>query len=95
MVLDFLGIPAAANAEEKAPARDLIYRGNELCRLDRIPLGDEAHPGPDLQPRGRHRRGGQRHERVHRLGIFPRQFAALRERRRARGRDVRVLRRPY
>src|ERR1700719_4049472 len=40
MVLDFLGIPAATNAEEKAPARDLIYRGNELCRLDGVTLHD-------------------------------------------------------
>ena len=38
----------AADTEEKAPTRDLINRGNQLCRLDRVALHDEAHAGGKL-----------------------------------------------
>ena len=51
-------------------------------------------PVPSFSARRHRGRRGQRHERVHHLIIFLRQLAALRERRLARDRDVRMLRRP-
>ena len=94
MVFHLLGVPADADAEQEAAARDLIDRGHQLRGLDRIALVDQADAGADLQCLRRHRRGGQRHERVHRVVVLLRQIAAARERRAARGGDVRVLRRP-
>ena len=78
----------------KRPARDLVETGDLLGRLDRIALHDQADARADLQPR--RRRGGsrQRHERVHHVVVLLRQIAALRKRRLARQRDVRVLRGP-
>jgi len=44
VVFHLLDVPPAADAENKAPARDLVERGNELRRLDRIALDREHTP---------------------------------------------------
>src|SRR5690348_1215242 len=64
VALDLVLVPAAADAEQKAAARDLVDRGDELGCLDRVALDDEAHAGRHLQAFGRHRRRGQSDERV-------------------------------
>jgi len=38
VVLDLLLVPAAADPEQEAPARDLVERGDELGGLDRVAL---------------------------------------------------------
>ncbi len=94
VIFHLVGIPAAADAEQKAPARDLVDRGDEFRCLDRVALLHQAHAGPELEPGCGDRGGSQRHERVHRVVIPLWQFSAARKRRFARGRDVRVLGRP-
>ena len=94
VALDLVLVPAAADAEQKPAARDLVDRGDELCGLDRVALDDEAHPGADLQGLRRHRRRGQGDERVHHVVVLLAEFAAAGRRRLARARDVRVLGRP-
>src|SRR5438105_14998006 len=49
VALDLVLVPAAADAEQKPAARDVVDRGDELRGLDRVALNDEAHPGADLQ----------------------------------------------
>jgi len=38
VVLHFIPVPAAADTEQKAAVRDLVERGDELRRLDRVAL---------------------------------------------------------
>jgi hypothetical protein len=94
VVLHLVLVPATADAEEEPPLRHLVERGGELGGLDRIALDDEADAGADLQCLGRGRRGGQDHERVHRVVIHFRHIAAAGEWRLAAQRDVRMLGRP-
>src|SRR5438445_4863286 len=95
VVLHLLGVPAAADAEEEATARQPVEGGDLLGRGDRVALDDEADAGAELQAPGRR---GRRHERdegvvgrpvVSREGAPARPGAAP-----ARG-DVRVLREPH
>src|SRR2546429_9540033 len=74
-----LGVPAGADAEEEAPARDLIEARDLLGGLDRIALDDETDAGGDLQRSRGRRGGGERHERVHHVVVLLRQVAALRK----------------
>ena len=94
MIFDLLGIPAAANAEQKAAVRDLVERGDELGSLNRVALDYQAHPGAELEALRDRRRDAQRHKRVHHLVITLRQFAAAWRRGSPRHRDVRMLRDP-
>jgi len=64
--------------KDKASARDLVERGNELCRLDRITRGYEADTCRELEPLGRGRRGAQCDERIHHIVILPLQLAPCR-----------------
>ena len=95
VIFNFVLVPAAADAKQKPPAGNLVDRSDELCRLDRVALDDEAHPGPNLQGLCRHRRCRQGHERVHHVVILLAELAASRRRRFAGAGDVRVLGRPY
>src|ERR1700757_1013617 len=79
VILDFLGVPAAANAKEEAPARNLIDRGNELCGLDRVALHDEAHARSGLQGLGHRCRRAEHAERIHDLAIGLGDLAAARK----------------
>ena len=92
VVFDLLLVPATADAEEEAPARDLIDRGDELGGLDRVALDHEADAGRDLEPLCGAGRGGQRHKRVHHVVIALRQLGI--GARPPRHRDMRVLGRP-
>ena len=94
MVGHFLGVPTGADAEQEPPAGNLVDRGHQLRGLDHVALRHQADPGAEPQPLGHHRRGGQRDERVHCLGVFARQLAAGRKGRSPRQRDMRMLWRP-
>ena len=94
MIGHLLGVPAGADAKQKAAPRDLVETGDLLGRLDRITLHDQADTRAHLQPRRSRSGRRQRHERVHHVVVLLRQIAALRKRRLARQRDVRVLRGP-
>jgi hypothetical protein len=48
VVFQLLGVPAAADPENEPPARDLIERGDELGRLDRVALDDRHTPVASL-----------------------------------------------
>jgi predicted kinase len=50
VIRDFLGVPAAADAEQGTRARDLIDGSDKLSRLDRVALDDEANAGINLEP---------------------------------------------
>ena len=78
----------------KPSAAHLIDRGDQLRRLDRIALDDQADAGGDLQPLGGGRGRGQGDERIHHVVVALRQFAAAGRRGAPRHRDVRVLRCP-
>ena len=49
VILDVLDVSAAADAEQKPLAGDLVDRGDELCHLDRVALNDEADAGCQLE----------------------------------------------
>jgi len=95
VALDLLTVPTAADTKQKPAARHLVDRGDELCRLDRVALHDQAHPGRELQGLCDDRRSAQHDKRVHDLVIGLGQFAATRKWGLARHRDVRMLRRPH
>src|SRR5438270_8133707 len=91
VVLHLLDIPAAADPEDEAAARQLIEAGDAFRRDDRIALGNECDAGAEHQLSGRRCGEGQRDERIMRMGVALRQFAAARERRLAADRDMGVL----
>ena len=79
MVLHLLGVPAAADAELEAAAREQIEARDLLGGRDRVPLDDEADAGADPEAlrgrRGRH----ERHERIEGVRVLLRQLAAAGE----------------
>src|SRR5437762_2025506 len=91
VIFHLLDIPAAADTEDKAPARQLIEAGDTFGGDGRVALGYEAIGGAEQQLFGRRRREGQRDERIVRMRIALRQFAAARKRALAAGRNVGVL----
>jgi hypothetical protein len=91
VVFHLLDVPAAADAELETPARQLVEAGDLLRGDDRVPLGNEADAGAEPQVFGDSRGKGQRDERVMRVRIALRQFAAARGRRAPADRDVGVL----
>ena len=94
MIGHLLGVPAGPDAKQKAPPGDLVETGDLLGGLDRIALHHQADTRAHLQPCGSRSGRSQGHERIHHIVILLRQIAALRKRRLARQRDVRVLRGP-
>lgn len=58
MIFDFPGIPATADAKEKA-----LDRSNQLCCLNGIALHDEAHARAELERLRNGRRGAEYDER--------------------------------
>jgi hypothetical protein len=87
-------VPAVADAEQEATARDLVDRSDLLGGLDRVALGDQADAGAEQQRLG-HRRGRpQHHERVHHVVVFLRQIPAAGKGRLARQRNVGMLGHP-
>ena len=91
VVLHLLDVPAAADGEDEAAARELVEAGDRFRGDDRVALRHQADAGAELERFGR--RGGerQRDERIVRVRIALRQLAAAGERRTAAGRDMRVL----
>src|SRR6266566_4841062 len=47
--LEFLFHPSAANPEHDAPAREYIHRRDFLCGVNRMPLRQDQHAGPELE----------------------------------------------
>src|SRR5206468_3025819 len=78
VVLHLFGVPAAADAEQKPAARDLIDRGDLLGGLDRVALNYQTDPGADLEPLCRRRGGGQRDKGIHHVVIALGEPAAAR-----------------
>jgi hypothetical protein len=91
VVLGLLDVPAVADTEVDAPARQLIERCDLLRRVDRVALGTEvdARAQPDARRHGR--RGGEGDDRIHRAPVLLRQVAGDGERRGACHRDVGVV----
>ena len=64
VVLHLLGVPAAADAEEEAAAREMIEAGDLLGERDRVALDHQADAGAEPQLRRDRRRHGERDERI-------------------------------
>ena len=64
VVLGLGPVPAEADAERDAPAREMVERGHLLGQDDRVVLGGEQDAGAEPDARRHGGRGGQRHERV-------------------------------
>src|SRR5262249_30096780 len=94
VVFHLLRVPAAADTGNEPPTRDLVKRGDELCRLDRVALDDQAHPGAELEPPGRGGGRAQRNKRIHHIVVLALEFAAAWHVETAVNRDVRVLGHP-
>jgi hypothetical protein len=87
-----LAVPAGADAEQEASARDVVERRHLLGESDRVALDDEADAGADQEPLGRRGGRSERDEGVEEAVIPARKlFAAGPRRAPARG-DVGVLR---
>ena len=95
VVLHLLGVPAAADPEEHATAREPVQRGHFLGRDDRVALDHEADAGAELEASRRGGGGHQGEERIVGRPVVARQLAAGRPRAPAARRDVRVLREPH
>jgi hypothetical protein len=94
VVFHFFCIPTTANAEEHAPARQVIEARDFLGQRDRITLDDEADAGAEPQLRGHRRRHGERDERIVTVPVLLGQRTAAGPRALAAGGDVRVLGNP-
>ena len=71
VVLDLVGVPAEADAEDEASARELVEGRDGLRGDDRLALRDEADAGAEQHALGRPCRGhGQRDERVERALVL-------------------------
>ena len=95
MIFHFFGIPAAADAEQKAALRYLVQRSNKLGGLDRVPLDNEADGRAQLEAGGDRRGRAERDERVHHVKVLlgQRRFT-LRVGKPAGDRNVRMFRDP-
>ena len=91
VIFHLLGIPAAADAEHKSPARQLVQARHAFGGDDRIALRHQADAGAELERFGRRGGEGQRDERVVGVAIAFRKLAAARKGRAAAGGDVGVL----
>ena len=86
-----LPVPAAAYAEQQAPAGEVVERRRFLGQHDGVALDDEADGRADPDGGGRARRRHQRHERVGHVVVGLRQGIAARIGRLAARRNMRVL----
>src|SRR5205814_2813005 len=74
VVFHLLGVPAAADAEEEAPAREEVEARDLLGQGDRIVLDDQADARADLERAGYRGRGGERDEGVERVRVLAREL---------------------
>jgi hypothetical protein len=95
VIFHFFGIPAAADAEQKAALRHLVQRSDKLGGLNRVALDNEADGCAQLEVGGDGRRRAKRDERVHHVKVLlgQRRFA-LRVGKPAGDRNVRMFRHP-
>ena len=91
VVFHLLDIPAAADAKDKPPTRQLVEASDAFRGDDRVALGNEADAGAKDQLFRRRRGKAERDKRVMGMRIALRQFAAGAKRRLAAGWDMRVL----
>ena len=91
VVAHLLEVPAGADAELEAPAREVVERGGLVGQRDRVALDDQRDAGADAQALGGGRDRAERDERVERVRVLARQLVAARPRALAAGGDVRVL----
>ena len=91
VVLHLLAVPAGADPEQEAAARERIEARHLLRQDDGVALDDETDAGAHLEPLGRGRGRHQRHERVEGVPVVLGQRRAAGPGRLAAGRDVRVL----
>jgi hypothetical protein len=95
VIFHLFGIPAAADAEQKAALRNLIQRSDKLGGLDHVALDNEADGCAQLEASGDGRRRGKRDEWIHHVKVLlgQRRFA-LRMDKPAGDRNVRMFRYP-
>ena len=91
VVFHLLDIPAAAEPEDEAPAREPVEAGHGLGGHDGVPLRQQADAGAEGQLLGRGCCESERHEGVMGVRIALLQRAAGREGRAPAGGDVGVL----
>ena len=84
----------AADAEQHAPAGEMVERRHLLRGRDRIALDQQADAGADLDARRHRRRHGERDEQVVGVRVLLRQNGTAGPGAAPRGRDVRVLGKP-
>ena len=72
--------PARADAEEEAPAAEEVEGGHFLGEQQRVPLGDQDDPGPELDAARSPRGARERDERVDEVRVALRDHAVLRAR---------------
>src|SRR6266852_580686 len=86
-----LQVPAAAHAEQKASARQVIQRGHLFGGGDRIALDHQAHPRAKAELAGHRGRGGQSQKRVKHVRVLAWELCTAGPRGAPLSRDVRVL----
>src|SRR5256885_12146893 len=91
VVSHLLGVPAAAEAEEEAPAREDVEARDLLGQGDRIVLDAQADARADLERAGRRGRGGERDEGVERVRVLARELGPAGKGRAPARRNVGVL----
>ena len=72
-----LGHPAEPEPEVQPPAGDVVQHGGVLCDAERVVEGRKHHRGPDLEPFGHGRDGGE--ERQQRRDVSVRRAVMLGE----------------
>src|SRR5579884_1704333 len=92
VVFHFLDVPAAADAEDEAPARQPVEAGDAFRGDDRVALGNETDAGAEHELLRRRGGKGQRDERVVGVRVAFRQFAAAGKRGAPADRNVGVFR---
>jgi hypothetical protein len=90
-MLHLLGVPAAADAEEHAAAREMVEARHLLGERDRIALDDQADAGADLEAGGDGGRRRQGHEGIECVPVLLRQIRAAGPGAAPADRNVRVL----
>jgi len=64
MMLHLFGVPASADAELEAPAREEIEARHLFRQSDGVPLDDQANTRADPEVRGGRGRRHEGHERI-------------------------------
>ena len=76
VVLHFLGVPAATDAEQKTPARKAVKAGDFLGHGNGVALDDQTNAGADLDGAGDRSGEHEGDERVVGMAVFLGQFGA-------------------